>query len=275
MLRDDAGSMPVSEGGKLIGMITDRDIAVRGVAKGYGPETPVRELMTDDLVCARIDDDVEEVAMRMSEAQVRRLPVLDDNEQLCGIVSLGDLSRETDGEVAHEALEGVSAEGGQHSRATGVWQLLAAAQIADRGVDHRRVGGRVVALGDQAGGGAARGVGGGRSQLLDRGALFGSDLFLGHARPAFDQGFGIVARLGEKRVGFMPGAFDHRRCVRLGGGGLGFIFALQRLGFLAKRLCLGELRLDPADLLVERLADRGRHFLPGHQREGRRSSPGR
>ena len=116
MLSEDAGSMPVSDGGKLIGMITDRDITVRGIAKGYGPETPVRELMTDDIVCARIDDDVEEVAMRMSEAQVRRLPVLDENEQLCGIVSLGDLSRETEGEVAHHALEGVSAEGDQHSQ---------------------------------------------------------------------------------------------------------------------------------------------------------------
>ncbi len=116
MLREDAGSMPVSDGGKLIGMITDRDIAVRGVARGYGPETQVRELMTDNVVCARIDDDVEEVAMRMSEAQVRRLPVLDENEQLCGIVSLGDLSRETEGEAAHHALEGVSAEGDQHSQ---------------------------------------------------------------------------------------------------------------------------------------------------------------
>jgi CBS domain-containing protein len=116
MLREDAGSMPVSDGGKLIGMITDRDIAVRGVARGYGPETQVRELMTDDIVCARIDDDVEEVAMRMSDAQVRRLPVLDENDQLCGIVSLGDLSRETEGEAAHHALEGVSAESDQQSQ---------------------------------------------------------------------------------------------------------------------------------------------------------------
>lgn len=116
MLREDAGSMPVSDGNKLIGMITDRDIAVRGVARGYGPETQVRELMTDDVICARIDDDVEEVAMRMSEAQVRRLPVLDENEQLCGIVSLGDLSREANGETAHQALEGVSAEGERHKQ---------------------------------------------------------------------------------------------------------------------------------------------------------------
>ena len=53
MLSADAGSIPVTDGDRLIGMITDRDIAVRGVAKGYGPDTPVRELMTDDIICAR------------------------------------------------------------------------------------------------------------------------------------------------------------------------------------------------------------------------------
>jgi CBS domain-containing protein len=114
MLSADAGSIPVTEGDRLIGMITDRDIAVRGIAKGYGPDTPVRELMTDDLVVVRIDDDVEDAASKMSEAQVRRLPVIDENEQLCGIVSLGDLARETDDECAHEALEGVTEPGGEH-----------------------------------------------------------------------------------------------------------------------------------------------------------------
>ena len=116
MLSADAGSIPVTDGERLIGMITDRDIAVRGLAKGYGPDTPVRELMTDDLVIARIDDDVEEVASRMSQAQVRRLPVIDQDERLCGIVSLGDLSRETDDDCAVEALEGVSQPGGQHQQ---------------------------------------------------------------------------------------------------------------------------------------------------------------
>src|SRR5690348_16604081 len=84
MLREDAGSMPVSEDDRLIGMITDRDIAVRGVAKGYGPDTPVRELMTDEIICAHENDDVEEVASKMSSAQVRRMPVIDENERLCG-----------------------------------------------------------------------------------------------------------------------------------------------------------------------------------------------
>jgi CBS domain-containing protein len=116
MLGSDAGSIPVTDGDRLIGMITDRDIAVRGVAKGYGPETPVRELMTDEVICAREDDDVEDVASRMSKAQVRRLPVIDGEERLCGIVSLGDLSRETDEDTAAEALEGVSERGGSHQQ---------------------------------------------------------------------------------------------------------------------------------------------------------------
>lgn len=114
MLSADAGSIPVADGDRLIGMITDRDIAVRGVAKGHGPETPVRELMTDDLIVVRMDDDVEEAASKMSEAQVRRLPVIDREDRLCGIVSLGDLSRETDNDCASDALEGVSQLGGEH-----------------------------------------------------------------------------------------------------------------------------------------------------------------
>jgi CBS domain-containing protein len=116
MLNSDAGSIPVTEGDRLIGMITDRDIAVRGVAKGHGPDTPVRDIMTSGIICARTSDSVEEAASKMSEAQVRRLPVIDDSEKLVGIVSLGDLSRETDGETAHHALEGVSAPGGQHQQ---------------------------------------------------------------------------------------------------------------------------------------------------------------
>jgi CBS domain-containing protein len=114
MLSADAGSIPVTEGGRLIGMITDRDIAVRGVAKGYGPETPVRELMTNDVICARSDDDIEEIASKMSQAQVRRLPVIDEQERLCGIVSLGDLAREADDDCAEQALEGVSQPGSSH-----------------------------------------------------------------------------------------------------------------------------------------------------------------
>lgn len=116
MLSEDAGSMPVSDGDRLVGMITDRDIAVRGVAKGYGPDTPISELMSSDVICAREEDDVEEVAAKMGKAQVRRMPVVDSEQRLCGIVSLGDLARESDGQSANQALEGVSQPGGQHQQ---------------------------------------------------------------------------------------------------------------------------------------------------------------
>ncbi len=116
MLSADAGSIPVTEGERLVGMITDRDIAVRGVANGSGPDTPVRDLMTSDCICARENDNVEDIARKMREAQVRRLPVIDEQQKLCGIVSLGDLSRETDDATAGEALEGVSQPGGQHQQ---------------------------------------------------------------------------------------------------------------------------------------------------------------
>lgn len=116
MLRAEAGSIPVCEGDRVIGIITDRDIAVRGVAEGRGPDTPVRELMSDGIICARDDEDVADVAHRMSEQQVRRLPVLDSEDRLCGIVSLGDLARETRTQESQEALEGVSQPGGQHQQ---------------------------------------------------------------------------------------------------------------------------------------------------------------
>lgn len=116
MLQADAGAIPVTEGDRLIGMITDRDIAVRGVAEGHGPDTPVRDLMTNDMITARMDDDTDDVAARMGDAQVRRLPVVDENQRLCGIVSLGDLTQRGADDAAEQALEGVSQPGGQHQQ---------------------------------------------------------------------------------------------------------------------------------------------------------------
>jgi CBS domain-containing protein len=116
MLSADAGAIPVVDGDRLMGMITDRDIAVRGVAEGHGPDTPVSELMTNDIVAARLEDDTDDVAVRMSEAQVRRLPVIDDQQKLCGIVSLGDLTQKADESVAEQALEGITEPGGQHQQ---------------------------------------------------------------------------------------------------------------------------------------------------------------
>jgi CBS domain-containing protein len=117
MLRDDAGAMPVGEGDRLVGMLTDRDIAVRAVAEGRGPDTPVSEVMSDDLLFAYDDEEVEDVAIKMSDRQVRRLPVLSrEGEQLVGIISLGDISRSDQGEAASVALGGVTDPGGEHDQ---------------------------------------------------------------------------------------------------------------------------------------------------------------
>ena len=120
MLSGDAGAIPVSDGDRLIGMVTDRDITVRAVAEGRGPETPVREVMTDTLLFCFDDQDVDEVAIQMSDAQVRRFPVLSrEGERLVGIVSIGDLSRSDDSDAAQVALEGVSQPGGEHNQSEG------------------------------------------------------------------------------------------------------------------------------------------------------------
>ena len=118
MLQVDAGVMPVREGDRLVGMVTDRDIAVRGVAEGLGPDTPVRDVMSSKPLFCFDDEDVDEVAIQMSEAQVRRFPVLSREEQkLVGIVSLGDLTRiEDEGQAAATALDGISEPGGDHNQ---------------------------------------------------------------------------------------------------------------------------------------------------------------
>lgn len=118
MLQVDAGVVPVQEGDRLVGMVTDRDIAVRGVAEGRGPDTPVREVMSQKPLFCFDDQDVDEVAMKMSQAQIRRVPVLSrQEEKLVGIVSLADLTRvEDEGQAAEVALEGVSQPGGKHNQ---------------------------------------------------------------------------------------------------------------------------------------------------------------
>ena len=117
MLRADTGIMPVSEGDKLVGLVTDRDIAVRAVAEGRGPETPVRDIMSGDVLFCFEDDEVEDVAVKMSSAQVRRMPVLSrEDERLVGIVSLGDISRSEQREAAAVALDGITDPGGEHNQ---------------------------------------------------------------------------------------------------------------------------------------------------------------
>ena len=116
MLQADTGSIPVCDGDKIVGMITDRDIAVRGTAKGLGPYAQVRDLMSSDVVCASHDDSVEDIARAMADRQVRRMPVVDADENLIGMVSLGALSRHDRPQAAATALEGDSQQGGQHQQ---------------------------------------------------------------------------------------------------------------------------------------------------------------
>ncbi|MFN3725132.1 MAG: CBS domain-containing protein [Allosphingosinicella sp.] len=117
MLRADAGSIPVCDGERLVGMVTDRDIAVRAVAEGMGPDTPVRETMSDEVLYCFEDEDVETVAAKMSESQVRRMPVVSrEDKRLVGIVSLGDISRSNEHDIAALALDGITDPGGEHSQ---------------------------------------------------------------------------------------------------------------------------------------------------------------
>jgi CBS domain-containing protein len=116
MAEIDAGVMPVGENDRLVGMITDRDIAIRAVGEGKGPDTPVREVMTTEqvLYCYE-DEDLDHVAKNMSEQQVRRLPVVNRDKRLVGIVSLGNLAqRET--RAANKAVKGVTKPGGAHQQ---------------------------------------------------------------------------------------------------------------------------------------------------------------
>jgi CBS domain-containing protein len=116
MAKIDAGILPVGDNDRLVGMISDRDIAVRAIALGKGPDTPVREVMSEDVKYCFEDDDVDDVAQNMAEIKVRRLPVLNKSKRLVGIVSLGDLAL-TDGPAnAGEALCGISEPGGEHSQ---------------------------------------------------------------------------------------------------------------------------------------------------------------
>ena len=109
MADGDYGSLPVLEGDRFVGVVTDRDIAVRAVAEGLGPDTPVSEVMTDEPITVEPDTDIEEVADIMAEEQIRRLYVVED-EKLVGVVSLGDLALEDDDDddLSGDALEDIS-----------------------------------------------------------------------------------------------------------------------------------------------------------------------
>ena len=115
MAEIDAGVLPVGENDRLIGMITDRDIAIRAVAQGKGPDTPVRDVMsTEQVLYCYEDEELDHVAKNMGSEQVRRLPVVNRDKRLVGIVSLGNIAQ-AETKAASKAVKGVTKPGGQHA----------------------------------------------------------------------------------------------------------------------------------------------------------------
>ena len=120
MMREaDAGALPVGEGDRLVGMVTDRDVAMRLVAEGRDPrQTRVREVMTPEVRYVFEDEDLDHVADNMAEQQVRRLPVVNRDKRLVGVISLADLARRNrGGRLAGRAYRGITREGGRHTQA--------------------------------------------------------------------------------------------------------------------------------------------------------------
>ena len=105
----DVGALPVCDGRRLLGMVTDRDLTLRILAEGRDPNaTPVQDAMTPDVAYAFEDDDVQRAADIMKERQIRRLPVVDRSKHLVGIVSIGDLARGGDDRTSGDTLQQIS-----------------------------------------------------------------------------------------------------------------------------------------------------------------------
>ncbi|MGC4061117.1 MAG: CBS domain-containing protein [Aquabacterium sp.] len=118
MLEQDIGALPVGEGDRLVGMITDRDIAVRAVAQGLSPDTPVQAVMSQEVKYCFDDEDLDHAARNMGDIQVRRLLVLNRDKRLVGIISVGDLSHHAETGQLGIAVVGISASGGAHTQTT-------------------------------------------------------------------------------------------------------------------------------------------------------------
>lgn len=116
MAECDAGSLPVGEDDRLVGMITDRDIVLRAVARNMPNETPVRDVMSKEVLYCFEDDDIEKVAENMGSQQVRRMPVVNKDKRLVGIVSIGDLAHGTDDATVGQAVTDISKPGGKHDQ---------------------------------------------------------------------------------------------------------------------------------------------------------------
>lgn len=109
MAKDDVGAIPVGKDDKLVGMITDRDISLRVVAEGRDPaKTQAQEIMTKGIVYCRTTESVEDAIHLMDQKKIRRLPVIDDNKRLVGMLSLGDVSHAVSRELSGELLHAVA-----------------------------------------------------------------------------------------------------------------------------------------------------------------------
>jgi len=117
---EDTGVLPVAEDGRVVGMITDRDIAIRlaGTAKDPG-KTRVRDVMSQEVQYCLEDEEVERIAGIMADQQIRRLPVMDRRQNLVGIVSIGDLAERESAEMAGDVVAGVSRHTRQHAQRVG------------------------------------------------------------------------------------------------------------------------------------------------------------
>jgi CBS domain-containing protein len=114
MEKNDIGILPVGENDRLVGMITDRDIAVRGVSHGLGPDASVRDVMSSEVRYCFESQDIQDLAQNMADEQIRRMPVLNGDKRLVGIIALADLAVSQDGHSGEMALSGISQSGGQH-----------------------------------------------------------------------------------------------------------------------------------------------------------------
>jgi CBS domain-containing protein len=108
MASADVGSLPVSDNDRLVGMITDRDMVLRAVAQGLGAETPVRDVMTTDIKYCHDDEDVASVAKNRAELGVRRLPVVNRDKRLVGIVALSNIAQSGNQQASESLLDGVA-----------------------------------------------------------------------------------------------------------------------------------------------------------------------
>ncbi|QPB22887.1 CBS domain-containing protein [Rhizobium sp. 007] len=116
----DAGVVPVEDNDRLVGMLTDRDIAVRAIAQGQGPEAKVGDIMTSEVRYCFDDQDTDEVCKNLADQQIRRIPVVNRDKRLVGILSLGDLATVAEKASAGAALAGISRHGGHHSQSSGL-----------------------------------------------------------------------------------------------------------------------------------------------------------